>query len=256
MDLVFLPGLTPYAVAWALQKHLHAQISKRERADVLLLLQHPHTLTMGRRGGWANLRATQEQLDAEGFERWQIDRGGDITYHGPGQLVGYPIVNLERANLLLGPFMRGIEQANIDLLAAYDIQAARQGEFPGVWCGDDLNQKITAVGVRVTAWTSTHGFALNVSTDLEAFGRILPCGLEGKTVTSMRAIMRARRGPDVSIDEVAGRLGPMVAAALGQPGDWIDPQDLPWPPPEAAEILRVQHLVRDALPQNERTESL
>jgi lipoate-protein ligase B len=152
--------------------------------------------------------------------------------------------------------MRGIEQANIDLLAAYDIQAARQGEFPGVWCGDDLNQKITAVGVRVTAWTSTHGFALNVSTDLEAFGRILPCGLEGKTVTSMRAIMRARRGPDVSIDEVAGRLGPMVAAALGQPGDWIDSQDLPWPPPEAAEILRVQHLVRDALPQNERTESL
>jgi lipoyl(octanoyl) transferase len=237
MDMVWLGGLTDYGTAWALQRRVHAEVVAQRRPDTLLLLQHPHTLTMGRRGGWAHLRATQAELDAAQVERWQIDRGGDVTYHGPGQLVGYPIVNLQRAGLLIGPLVRAVEQASIDLLASYGVEAARQGEFPGVWCGDD---KVTAVGMRVSAWTSLHGFALNVATDLRAFGHILPCGLVGKGVTSMRAQGVAGAG----IDEVARRMGPLVAGCLGLSGRWVEAADLPWPDPAEVEALRTAHLLR------------
>lgn len=235
LHVIRLTGLTDYATAWALQRAVHAEVAAGTREDTLLLLEHPPTFTMGRRGGWANLKASPEELERQGFQLWNIDRGGDITYHGPGQLVGYPIVNMKRSGLELGPYIRGMEQAHIDFLARYAIEAERVKGFTGVWCG---LEKVTAIGVRVTSWTTLHGFAINLATDLSHFDHIIPCGLEGKSVTSFQ-----RKRPDLPLDfeALASELARTFARAIDHTA--VSGSAEPLPQPDPADI---QHLLDTA----------
>jgi len=139
-----------------------------------LLLEHPHVITLGRNGHAGNLLASAEVLSRAGVAFHPTDRGGDITYHGPGQLVGYPIVDLREWKRDVGAYVRGVEQAIIDTLADYGISAGRIPKLTGVWVDD---RKIAAIGVHISRWWTSHGFALNVSTDLSFFQYIVPCGL-------------------------------------------------------------------------------
>lgn len=149
----------------------------------LLLVEHPPVITVSRRAGAGrHLLATTEQLTAAGVEVAETDRGGDITYHGPGQLVVYPILDLNVFGLRLHSYMRFLEQVVIDVLADFQLRGERDAGATGVWVG---SEKICAMGVRVSRWVSMHGLALNVTTNLDHFGMIIPCGLVGRSVTSM-----------------------------------------------------------------------
>ena len=177
-------GLTPYDDAWRLQQRVAAEV--RAGADAtLILLEHPPTYTLGARGKTEHLLLSETVLLADGAAVHRTDRGGDVTYHGPGQIVGYPIMSLRR--LGLGPvvYVRSLEALLIDVLSRFGIVAGRSDRNRGVWVG---GAKIAAIGVRVSAGVSTHGFALNVNTDLERFQHIIPCGLAGVGVTSMRQL--------------------------------------------------------------------
>jgi lipoate-protein ligase B len=180
-------GLVPYAEAWALQDELHAQRIAGEIGDTLLLLEHPHVYTIGRRG-------THDDVLRPDVDVVETDRGGQVTYHGPGQLVGYPIIDLGPAADLVG-YVRRLEDVMIASLRRFGIEAVRDEGNTGVWVG---NAKIGAIGVRVTRNVTKHGFALNVSTDLSYFTGIIPCGITDKGVTSMRVL-----GSPASVDEVA-----------------------------------------------------
>jgi lipoyl(octanoyl) transferase len=177
-------GRTDYATALELQRQLVAERYEGIIPDQLLLLEHPHVITLGRNGHAGNLLASAEVLSRAGVAFHPTDRGGDITYHGPGQLVGYPIVDLREWKRDVGAYVRGVEQAIIDTLADYGISAGRIPKLTGVWVDD---RKIAAIGVHISRWVTSHGFALNVSTDLSYFQYIVPCGLT-KPVTSMAAL--------------------------------------------------------------------
>jgi len=179
-------GLVPYPEAWELQKQLADQRRAGTIPDTLVLLQHPHTYTIGRRGTRDHVYLTEEELCARGITCLEVDRGGDVTYHGPGQLVGYPILDLG-TNPDVGAYLRGLEQSLIDVLRDFGIAAGRMDSYTGVWIGDE---KIAAIGVKLAGGITTHGFALNVTTDLELFSHILPCGIPDKGVTSMERQLR------------------------------------------------------------------
>ena len=205
-------GLVPYAEAWALQGRLAEDRAAGRIQDTVLLLQHPHTYTIGRSGTRDHVYLSEAELAARGITCLDVDRGGDVTYHGPGQLVGYPILDLGLAPDV-GAYLRGLEQCVIDVLAQFQIQAGRMERYTGVWIGDE---KIAAIGVKLARGITTHGFALNVSTDLELFRHILPCGIPDKGVTSMaRQLGRAPAMPEVE-DAVVDRLTWRFAAA-GRP---------------------------------------
>ena len=193
-------GQIDYDMAWDLQKEMvAARVKNRELGDELLLLQHPPTYTLGRSGKLDHLLLTNEELDKQGFTvRW-VDRGGDITYHGPGQLVGYPILNLKRFfqsagfdRLDLHRYLRDLEEIIIQALAAFDIAAWRYDGYTGVWVDcSDSPRKIAAIGVRVNAkGISSHGFALNVAPNLNHFDHIIPCGISEHGVVSMAEILK------------------------------------------------------------------
>jgi lipoyl(octanoyl) transferase len=186
-------GRIRYSEALALQNQLAADRKQGLLPDHLLLLEHPHVITMGRNGHDENILATADILDRAGIEFSPTDRGGDVTYHGPGQLVGYPILDLRDWQRDVGAYVRALEQTLIDTLADYGIEAGRIPKLTGVWAGD---RKIAAIGVHLSRWVTSHGFALNVSTDLSYFQYIVPCGLT-RPVTSMAAL-----GVHVSLDEV------------------------------------------------------
>lgn len=172
-----------YLEAWALQKALARLRGAEAIEDVLVLLEHPPVYTLGRRGSEDHLLVAKEVLAREGVEVVRVDRGGDITYHGPGQLVGYPIVSLKESSGGAGRYLRNLEEVLILALDALGIEAGRQERLTGVWVGSN---KIGAIGVKIDAKRVTcHGFALNVNTDLHHFDRIIPCGIQGKGVTSM-----------------------------------------------------------------------
>lgn len=174
-------GLVPYREAWALQRELAEARRAGSIPDTLLLLEHPHTYTIGRRGTRDHVFLTDRELAERGITCLEVDRGGDVTYHGPGQLVGYPIVALgPRPDV--GAYLRSLEEVLIDALADFGVRTGRLVGFTGVWIGSD---KIAAIGVKVAQGVTTHGFALNVSTDLSLFRHILPCGIPDKGVTSM-----------------------------------------------------------------------
>jgi lipoyl(octanoyl) transferase len=187
-------GRVDYGAALALQKGLAAERQAGLIPDQLLLVEHPHVITLGRNGREEHLLAAPEVLSRAGISFHRTDRGGDITYHGPGQLVGYPIVDLREWRRDVGAYMRAIEQVLIDTLADFGIAASRIPKLTGVWVGE---RKIAAIGVHISRWVTSHGFALNVSTDLTYFQYIVPCGLT-KPVTSMAQLSIDSRPPDLA----------------------------------------------------------
>jgi lipoyl(octanoyl) transferase len=205
-------GRTDYGTALELQRQLVARRQQGLIPDQLLLLEHPHVITLGRNGKAANLLASDEVLSRAGIAFYPTDRGGDVTYHGPGQLVGYPILDLREWQRDVGAYVRAVEQAIIDTLADYGISAGRIPKLTGVWVDD---RKIAAIGVHISRWVTSHGFALNVSTDLSYFQYIVPCGLT-KPVTSMAAL-----GVVAGLDEVgqtlAAHFGRVFDCEMGEP---------------------------------------
>ena len=206
-------GLVEYDAALATQQRL-VQACREDGAARLLLLQHPPTYTLGARGDTGNLLADEERLQQIGATVRRTDRGGDITYHGPGQLVGYPILDLHQWHE--GPrwYVRSLEQVLIETLAEFGIASQREQGRPGVWAGDS---KIAAIGVRISRGVTSHGFALNVDPDLAYFSHIVPCGLPGVTVTSMAH----ERGdaPEMGrvIDSITAAFGRIFDVEMRQP---------------------------------------
>ncbi|HXX37282.1 MAG TPA: lipoyl(octanoyl) transferase LipB [bacterium] len=193
-----------YRDAWALQRALVAARQAEQVPDVLLTVEHPPVITVGRAGRASNVLASPEMLGAHGIEVHQVERGGDVTYHGPGQLVGYPIVNLRALDEDVVRYVRLLEASLIVSLEPWGIAAERLRGFPGVWVG---GEKIAAIGIAVKRRVTMHGFALNVDPVLAHFELINPCGL-GKPVTSMARLV----GHAVTLDEVR----PVVARALSE----------------------------------------
>ena len=181
-------GRVPYAEALVLQRSLVEDRRAGRIGDTLLLLEHPHVLTLGVRGdgGRSHILATDEALASRGIEVHETGRGGDITYHGPGQIVGYPIVDLNPDRRDVHRYVRDLEAVLIRTAADYGIEAGRVEGLTGVWVGDE---KLAAIGVRIARWITSHGFALNVSTDLDHFKLIVPCGISGRGVTSLSRLL-------------------------------------------------------------------
>ena len=175
-------GRIPYNEAYALQRELWRKRVADEIPDQLLLLEHPPVITLGRGAKSEHLLASAERLRALMVEVVETDRGGDITYHGPGQLVGYPILDLKPDRMDVLRYLRDLEEVLIRALGRLDIEGQRRTGCTGVWVED---RKIAAIGVKISRWVTYHGFALNVSTDLSAFDLIVPCGLCGVRVTSI-----------------------------------------------------------------------
>jgi lipoate-protein ligase B len=178
-----LLGLVPYARALDYQREVaRARIAGEIAQDVLLLVEHPPVVTLGRSAKERHLLASTEFLTARGIDLFEVERGGDVTFHGPGQLVGYPIIDLKRHTQDLHWYLRQVEEALIRALAGFDIVAERNPGFTGVWT---QGRKIASIGVHARDWVTWHGFALNVTTDLSYFDLIVPCGIEAVTMTSV-----------------------------------------------------------------------
>ena len=171
-----------YKEAWDLQKDIFELRYKKEISDVLLLLEHPHTYTLGRVADKAHLIGSQDYLDKNKISVYDIDRGGDITYHGPGQIVGYPIIDLNQWQNDTHKYLRGLEEVIIRTCSYYGINASRDPKYTGVWVE---NRKIAAIGIKVSRWITMHGFAFNINSDLSFFNGIVPCGIFNKEVTSL-----------------------------------------------------------------------
>jgi lipoyl(octanoyl) transferase len=184
--LVVFLGSIEYSPALDLQKEICEAKKGGFGEDVLLLLEHPPTITLGRNGQWHHLLVSDEALAARGVRRFEADRGGDITFHGPGQLVGYPLMKLDGVERDVHSFMKNLEESLICLLGLYGIEAGREPKLTGVWTKEG---KIGAMGVHISRWITRHGFALNVNTDLSYFDLIVPCGIKGKGVVSMQSIV-------------------------------------------------------------------
>jgi lipoyl(octanoyl) transferase len=200
----------PYAEAAELQARLVEERRAGTIPDTLLLLEHPHVITLGVRGdgGRSHLLATPETLASRGVELHETGRGGDITYHGPGQLVGYPIVDLKPDRCDVHRYVRDLEDVLIRTASDYGITAGRIDGLTGVWVGDE---KLAAIGVRIARWITSHGFALNVTTDLDYFKLIIPCGIAERGVTSLSRLL----GRPVAIDEVSARVAGNFAKVFG-----------------------------------------
>ncbi len=181
-------GRVPYADALALQRSLVEERRAGRIADTLLLVEHPHVLTLGVRGdgGRSHILATDEALASRGIEVHETGRGGDITYHGPGQIVGYPIIDLNPDRRDVHRYVRDLETVLIRTAADYGIDAGRIEGLTGVWVGDE---KLAAIGVRIARWITSHGFALNVTTNLDHFALIVPCGIADRGVTSLSRLL-------------------------------------------------------------------
>lgn len=183
-------GRLSWNAAYAIQRERVAQRKSASIPDQLLIVEHPHVVTMGRNGHRENLLASQELMERAGITFAETNRGGDVTYHGPGQVVGYPILDLREWKRDVVAYVRGVEQGIIDALATFGISAGRLEGATGVWVD---GAKIAAIGIHISRWVTSHGFALNVDTDLSYFRYIVPCGLT-KPVTSMHALgVTARR---------------------------------------------------------------
>src|SRR6266852_959820 len=210
--LVIDLGLVEYGAAWELQRRVAAARKAGTISDVLLLCEHPHVITLGRSGKISNLRAPSDMLRRMGVSFFETNRGGDITYHGPGQLVGYPILNLAEIRRDVGWYMRSLEEAMIRATAEFGIPSMRVAGRTGVWIDVPAEsggeEKLAAIGVHLSRWVTSHGFAYNVSTDLRYFDLIVPCGIEDKRATSLEKILV--RG--VKMEEVS----PRIAAHLGE----------------------------------------
>ena len=194
MQLIDL-GTRGYKEVWDLQKEIHEKRVSNKTSNTLLLVEHYPVITMGKSGSDGNVLFPVDFLKEKGVEYYQIERGGDATYHGPGQLVGYPIFNVKDGLAGIKPFINGIEKAIIRTLEDFQINGYKKEKMIGVWTD---RGKICSIGVAVRRWVSFHGFALNVNTDLTYFDLIVPCGLRNVEMTSMQQI----QGREISMDEV------------------------------------------------------
>jgi lipoyl(octanoyl) transferase len=213
-------GLVEYGAAWELQRRVAAARKASAIPDVLLLCEHPHVITLGRSGKISNLRAPDDLLKRMGVSFFETNRGGDITYHGPGQLVGYPILNLAEIRRDVAWYVRSLEEAMIRATSEFGIISKRVAGCTGVWVDvpagssdrDRMEvkdeEKLAAIGVHLSRWVTSHGFAYNVSTDLRYFDLIVPCGIVGKRATSLEKLLGRR----VEIKEAA----PRITAKLGE----------------------------------------
>jgi len=202
-------GLIGYAEAWELQKRVVAARKAGAIEDVLLLCEHPPVITLGRSGKRENLLASEHVLRQKGVEFHATDRGGDITYHGPGQIVGYPILNLGAIRRDVVWYVRTLEEAMIRATAEFGIIAERVAGKTGIWVrAGNTEEKLAAIGVHISRWVTSHGFAYNVSTDLRNFDLIVPCGIADRKATSLEKLL----GRSVEEKEVA----PRIAKHLGE----------------------------------------
>jgi lipoyl(octanoyl) transferase len=190
-------GITEYNFAWEFQKNLHELRVLRKIPDTILFTEHYNTYTIGKSGGEDHLLASEDELRRKAVSVFKTDRGGDITYHGPGQIVCYPIISLDDYYHDVHRYLRDLEEVVIRTLSEYGIVARREPEYTGVWVGDE---KICAIGVKISRWVTMHGFAFNVNTDLSYFSRIIPCGIFHKGVTSLAQLL----GHTVAIPEIKG----------------------------------------------------
>lgn len=189
-------GTLDYREAWDVQLETHAAVAEGVAPETLLLVEHPPVITFGRKGGREHLLVSEDELRARGFSLYDIERGGDVTYHGPGQLVGYPILRIGRR---VRDYLRRLEGVMVSVLDDYGIEAVGSPGYAGVWAGDE---KVVAIGVAIKRHVSFHGFAFNVHTDLDHFETIVPCGIADRGVTSLSRLL----GRHVPLDEVRPRL--------------------------------------------------
>ena len=176
-------GLIDYKDAWDLQKHTFELRYQKKISDIIYLLEHPHTYTLGKVADEKNLIGSKEYLDKKKISVYNIDRGGDITYHGPGQIVGYPIIDLKEWQNDTHKYLRALEEVIIRTCDHYGIKGIRDPKYTGVWIE---NRKIAAIGIKISRWITMHGFAFNVNTDLSLFTGIIPCGIVDKEITSLQ----------------------------------------------------------------------
>src|SRR5438477_5378194 len=203
-------GLIGYAEAYALQKRVVAARKAEAIEDVLLLCEHPHVITQGRNGKREHLLASEHVLRQKGMEYYETSRGGDITYHGPGQIVGYPILNLGAIRRDVVWYVRTLEEAMIQATAEFGIKAERVAGKTGVWVRvGNTEEKLGAIGVHISRWVTSHGFAYNVSTDLRNFDLIVPCGIADRKATSLEKLLGRR------VEEVSPRIAKHLGELLG-----------------------------------------
>lgn len=191
-------GTVPYGPTQTLQSERHGQVADGQCDDTLFVLEHTPVVTTGRHAGRRHLTASAEILAARGIEVFETSRGGDVTYHGPGQLIGYPIIALQAHEQDLRRYVSCLEEILIKTAADFGVTAHREAGLRGIWVGND---KLAAIGIRIARWVTSHGFALNVHTDLTAFDLMIPCGLHGRGVTSLARL--CRRPPSMQQVEAA-----------------------------------------------------
>jgi lipoyl(octanoyl) transferase len=205
-------GLIGYATAWDLQKRIVAARKASAIEDVLLFCEHPHVITLGRNGKRANLLATESVLRQKGVEYFETSRGGDITYHGPGQIVGYPILNVGAIKRDVVWYVRQLEEVMIRASSDFAVTAQREAGKTGIWVGDGAAaEKLAAIGVHISRWVTSHGFAYNVSTDLRYFDLIVPCGIVERKATSLEKLLDRQ----VGLEEVKQALAKCFGEVFG-----------------------------------------
>jgi lipoate-protein ligase B len=218
-------GIVPYQRALKLQQGLMQARAQGEIGDALLLLQHPPVVTLGRFRGEETITVPAEMLDRERIAVFHTNRGGGTTYHGPGQLVGYPVLNLKENSLGVCEYIRKLEATIIKLLLALGIQGHRVAEYPGVWVGE---KKVCSIGIHVSHHITTHGFALNVSSDLRYFRYVKPCGLSGEVMTSVSELLGHQVGMKTVIENLLSSFSETFCSSCEQESDiWLSIPDAP-----------------------------
>jgi len=216
-------GLIPYAEAYALQKRIVAARKLGAMEDALLFCEHPHVITQGRNGKREHLLVSESVLHQKGVEFFETSRGGDVTYHGPGQIVAYPILNLGAIRRDVVWYVRMLEEAMIRATAEFGIAAGRETGKTGVWVGEGKSsEKLAAIGVHISRWVTSHGLAYNVSTDLRNFDLIVPCGIADRKATSLEKLLGRR----VELEEVKPKLAKHFGEVFGLELRQIDRAEL------------------------------
>lgn len=213
LSVIYQLGLIKYVEAYRLQKKLLRQRLDGEISDVLLLLQHPPTLTIGKSGKLENVLASGKRLSEEGISLFFVDRGGDVTYHGPGQLVGYPIIDLRGRGRDVHKYIRDLEEVILRTFSSFSIIARKDGKHPGIMVKEEM---VAFIGLSVRRWISMHGFAINVNPKLENFLLINPCGFSKRKTTSICRLL----SQDVSIETVTRRLVDNFAEVFSAQVEW------------------------------------
>lgn len=212
-------GLIPYAEAYALQKRIVAARKLGAIEDVILFCEHPHVITQGRNGKREHLLASENVLRQKGVEFFETSRGGDVTYHGPGQIVAYPILNLAAIRRDVVWYVRQLEEAMIRTTAEFGIAAGREAGKTGIWVGEgESSEKLGAIGVHISRWVTSHGLAYNVATDLRNFELIVPCGIADRKATSLEKLLQRGVALNEARTKLAKHLGEVFGLELKQIG--------------------------------------